>query len=67
MGNRMIVYIMQLYCPEQIFVGIILLIVWSENFPRRKPRYQFLDLFAGKAQASKTWCGAHYALRCMSP
>ena len=42
----------------QIFIGIILLIKWSGNLPTPKPLYNFLDLFAGKAQASISWCRA---------
>jgi len=33
--------------------------MWSENLPTvepNKPRFQFLDLFAGVANATKVWC-----------
>ena len=39
----------------QLFIGIILMLMWCESLPEIQPRFQFLDLFAGCAQASTTW------------
>ena len=50
----------------QIFIGILLLIIWSENLPAPTPRYSFFDLFAGKAQASSTWCITQCMHTCVS-
>ena len=41
--------------PEQILLAIILALSWSSNVPAIDERYQFLDLFCGEAQATRTW------------
>ena len=41
--------------PEQILLAIILALSWSSNVPGIEGRYQFLDLFCGEAQATRTW------------
>lgn len=33
---------------------MILGVLWSTNLPRVEPRYNFVDLFCGEAQATKT-------------
>ena len=39
----------------QVFIAIILMLKWSTNLPEIKPRFEFLDLFAGCAQGYTTW------------
>ena len=39
----------------QIFIGIILLLLWSENLPPVEAPYQFFDVFAGVANATREW------------
>ena len=41
--------------PCQVLCAIVLLLQWSTHIPEICPRFQFLDLFAGGAQASTTW------------
>ena len=38
----------------QILIAVVLGIMWSHNLPSIKPRYNFVDLFCGEAQATKT-------------
>ena len=37
------------------FVAVVLGVLWSTDLPRPSPQFQFLDMFCGKAQATKTW------------
>ena len=41
--------------PCQVLCAIVLLLHWSTHIPEIRPRFEFLDLFAGGAQASTTW------------
>ena len=41
--------------PAQILIGSCLLLLWSKNLPSTCPRFHFLDLFAGVANATKVW------------
>lgn len=50
-----------------MFIGIILMLQWSTNIPEIKPRFQFMDLFAGCAQAYDTWLLAHYMFESSMP
>ncbi|CAE7946763.1 unnamed protein product [Symbiodinium sp. KB8] len=59
--ESIVVNLIQAGAPK-IFIGILLLIIWSENLPAPTPRYSFFDLFAGKAQASSTWKKAGYSV-----
>ena len=42
------------YTSLQVLIAIVLMLMWSPNFP--KSRFDFLDLFAGAANASEFWC-----------
>ena len=45
-----------IYIPTtQVLVAVALMTSWCTNLPPICPRFDFLDLFAGCAQASKTW------------
>ena len=36
-------------------MAVVLGVLWSTNLPPVTPKFHFLDLFAGEAQATKTW------------
>lgn len=36
-------------------IACTLMVLWSKNLPAVFPRFQFLDLFAGVANATKIW------------
>ena len=36
----------------QVLIAIVLLLMWSRNLPEIRPRFDFMDLFAGEAKAS---------------
>lgn len=38
-----------------MLVAVVLGVLWSRNLPPVTPKFHFLDLFAGEAQATKTW------------
>ena len=42
--------------PVRILIDVTLMVMWSSNLAPIKPTYQFLDLFAGVANATKIWC-----------
>jgi len=50
---------MELGAPK-VLVAVCLMVMWSTNVPPIRPRFQFLDLFAGVANATKIWSGAGY-------
>ena len=39
----------------QVFIAVVLLLMWCQHLPEIKPRYEFLDLFAGCAQGYTSW------------
>ena len=40
---------------SKVLIAVVLGILWSTNLPPVEPRYHFMDLFCGEAQATKTW------------
>ena len=47
--------------PLEVLVAVVLGVLWSENLPPISPKFHFLDLFAGQANASKVWSlGYHF-------
>ena len=48
--------------PLQVLIAVTLMVMWSTNVPPIQRRFQFLDLFAGVANATKVWllgCSMH--------
>lgn len=52
-SESLVVNLLQVKAPK-VLVGIVLLLMWSENIDIQ-PRFHLLDLFAGGAAATKVW------------
>lgn len=47
-------FVQSQHTSPQVLIAVVLMLMWSPNFP--KSRFDFLDLFAGAANASEFWC-----------